>query len=212
MSPNGTLFDRLHRVQSGNWPPLKWHHRLHIARQTAQAIAYLHLLATPPIYHRDIKSSNILLDEKLDAKISDFGLSRLALNDASHVTTFAQGTLGYLDPENYINFQLTDKSDVYSFGVVLVELLTSKKAVDFNREEEDVNLVVYFRNILKQERLVDAIDPMLKEGASEIELDSMKAFGLLAAACLDERRQNRPSIKEVADEIERIIVTVSSGD
>ncbi|KAH9672483.1 Wall-associated receptor kinase-like 20 [Citrus sinensis] len=202
----------VYEVQSGNWPPLKWHHRLHIARQTAQAIAYLHLLATPPIYHRDIKSSNILLDEKLDAKISDFGLSRLALNDASHVTTFAQGTLGYLDPEYYINFQLTDKSDVYSFGVVLVELLTSKKAVDFNREEEDVNLVVYFGNILKQERLVDAIDPMLKEGASEIELDSMKAFGLLGAACLDERRQNRPSIKEVADEIERIIVTVSSGD
>lgn len=204
--PNGTLFDRLHRVQSGNWPPLKWHHRLHIARQTAQAIAYLHLLATPPIYHRDIKSSNILLDEKLDAKISDFGLSRLALNGASHVTTFAQGTLGYLDPEYYINFQLTDKSDVYSFGVVLVELLTSKKAVDFNREEEDVNLVVYFGNILKQERFVDAIDPMLKEGASEIELDSMKAFGLLAAACLDERRQNRPSIKEVADEIELLLL------
>ncbi|KAH7553736.1 hypothetical protein JRO89_XS12G0049600 [Xanthoceras sorbifolium] len=209
--PNGTLFDHLHRARSGKWPPLTWHHRLHIAHQTAQALAYLHLLATPPIYHRDIKSSNILLNEKLDAKVSDFGLSRLAVSDASHVTTCAQGTLGYLDPEYYLNFQLTDKSDIYSFGVVLVELLTSKKAVDFNREETEVNLVVYYGKILKEERLMDVIDPMLKEGASKMELQIMEAFGLLAASCLEERRQNRPSIKEVADEIERIISVLTSA-
>ncbi|KAK2657795.1 hypothetical protein Ddye_010847 [Dipteronia dyeriana] len=203
--PNGTLFDRLHRPHFGKWKPLTWPHRLHIALQTAQALAYLHLLATPPIHHRDIKSSNILLDGKLDARVSDFGLSRLAVSDESHVTTCAQGTLGYLDPEYYLDFQLTDKSDVYSFGVVLLELLTSKKAVDFNRDETEVNLVVYYGKILKEERSMDAIDPILKEEASKVELESMEAFGLLAASCLGERRQNRPSMKEVADEIDRVI-------
>ncbi|KAK9195918.1 hypothetical protein WN943_004046 [Citrus x changshan-huyou] len=166
-------------------------------------------LGDPP----DLHSGDMDLEMEADPNyVEDEEDEDTTEGEDSFVEDTPMSTLGYLDPENYINFQLTDKSDVYSFGVVLVELLTSKKAVDFNREEEDVNLVVYFGNILKQERLVDAIDPMLKEGASEIELDSMKAFGLLAAACLDERRQDRPSIKEVADEIERIIVTVSSGD
>lgn len=206
--PNGTLFDHLHGHHSRKWPALTWRRRLSIALQTAEGLAYLHSSAVPPIYHRDVKSSNILLDEKLDAKVSDFGLSRLAVvseANASHITTCAQGTLGYLDPEYYRNFQLTDKSDVYSFGVVLLELLTSKKAIDFNREEEDVNLVLYIKKIMKEEKLMDVIDPVLKDGASKVDMESVKALGLLAAACLDERRQNRPSMKEAAEEIEYII-------
>lgn len=130
------------------------------------------------------------------------------MSETSHITTCAQGTLGYLDPEYYLNFQLTDKSDVYSFGVVLLELLTSKKAIDFNREEEDVNLAVYVKKILREERLMEALDPELKEGANEVELETIKALGSLAAACLDERRQNRPSMKHVAEEIEYIISIV----
>ncbi|XVF08152.1 hypothetical protein REPUB_Repub06bG0201400 [Reevesia pubescens] len=208
--PSGTLFDHLHKAFSGKGVALSWHSRLCIAYQTAQGLAYLHSSVVPPIYHRDIKSSNILLDENLDAKVSDFGLSRLGLSDASHVTTGAQGTLGYLDPEYYLNFQLTDKSDVYSFGVVLLELLTSEKAIDFNREEEDVNLVVFARKILKEERFMDVIDPSLKQGAGRIELETMKALGFLAESCLNERRQNRPSMKTVAQEIESIIGVVTS--
>ncbi|KAJ9180670.1 hypothetical protein P3X46_008884 [Hevea brasiliensis] len=194
--PNGTLFDHLHKTGGfdGKRAPLTW-----------QGFAYLHSSATPPIYRRDIKSSNILLDNDLNAEVSDFGLPRLAVTDTSHITTCAQGTLGYLDPEYYLNFQLTDKSDVYSFVVMLLELLTSKKALDFNRLDEDVNLAVYGRKILKEERLLDAIDPLLKEGASKLELDTMKALGSLAAACLDEKRQNRPSMKEAADAIEYLI-------
>lgn len=206
--PNGTLFDHLHCDFTGKWAPLPWHRRLVIAHQIAEGLAYLHSAAVPPIYHRDVKSSNILIDEKLNAKVSDFGLSRLVerteTND-SHIFTTAQGTMGYLDPEYYRNFQLTDKSDVYSFGVVLLELLTSKKAIDFTREEENVNLVVYMKKIMDEERLMEVVDPVLKERVTNLDLETMKALGLLAASCLDERRQNRPSMKEVADEIEYII-------
>ncbi|KAK3034235.1 hypothetical protein RJ639_032170 [Escallonia herrerae] len=206
--PNGTLFEHLHGLRSPKCATLDWRRRLSIAHQTAEGLAYLHFSAVPPIYHRDVKSSNILLDEKLDAKVSDFGLSRLvdtSESECSHICTSAQGTLGYLDPEYYLNLQLTDRSDVYSFGVVLLELLTSKKAIDFNREEENLNLVVYMKRIIEEEKLIDVVDSGLREGASNIELDTMRALGNLAAACLNERRQNRPSMKEVAEEIEYII-------
>lgn len=199
---HGNLFDHLHGPSRSQ---ISWNHRLRIAQATAEGLAYLHFSAMPPIYHRDVKSSNILLDEKLNAKVSDFGLSRLAHTDLSHVSTCAQGTLGYLDPEYYRNYQLTDKSDVYSFGVVLLELLTSQKAIDFNRDADDVNLAVYVGRMVEDERIVDAVDPMLKEGASDLELETMKALGFLAVGCLEERRQNRPSMKEVVEEIEYII-------
>lgn len=213
---NGTLFDHLHGFRLRNWSPLNWLRRLKIAHQTADGLAYLHSSAIPPIYHRDVKSSNILLDEKLDAKVSDFGLSRLVEvsgDERTHIYTSAQGTLGYLDPEYYLNFQLTDRSDVYSFGVVLLELLTSKKAIDFNREEESVNLVVYMKRIMSEEKLMEAIDPILINkdragtgaGASKVELETMQAIANLAAGCIDDKRQNRPSMKEVADEIDYII-------
>jgi len=211
--PNGTLFDHLHCHHSGKWISLSWQLRLRIAYQTAEGLTYLHSAAVPPIYHRDVKSSNILLDERLSAKVSDFGLSRLveaSENNDSHIFTCAQGTLGYLDPEYYRNFQLTDKSDVYSFGVVLLEVLTSKKAIDFNREEENVNLVVYIKNVIEEDRLMEVINPVLKEGASKLDLETMKALGSLAAACLHDKRQNRPSMKEVADEIEYII-SIAAG-
>ncbi|XVE76423.1 hypothetical protein DITRI_Ditri12bG0171600 [Diplodiscus trichospermus] len=212
--PNGTLFDHLHCHLSGKYAPLTWQRRLRIAHQTAEGLAYLHSAAVPPIYHRDVKSSNILLGEKLNAKVSDFGLSRLVERTEAadtHIHTTAQGSLGYLDPEYYRSFQLTDKSDVYSFGVVLLELLTSMKAIDFNREDENVNLVVYMKNIMDEERLMDVVDPVIKEGATKLELETIKALGLLAASCLDDKRQNRPSMKEVADEIEYII-SIAMGE
>ncbi|KAG8376943.1 hypothetical protein BUALT_Bualt09G0116600 [Buddleja alternifolia] len=212
---NGTLFDHLHKAEMRARTPLSWLRRLMIAHQTADGLAYLHSSAVPPIYHRDVKTSNILLDENLDAKVSDFGLSRLvelSERDCTHINTSAQGTLGYLDPEYYLNLQLTDRSDVYSFGVVLLELLTSMRAIDFNRDEESVNLVVYMTRIFNEERLMAVVDPELKDGASKVELETMKAMGNLAAACLDERRQNRPSMKEVADEIECIISIITGHD
>ncbi|KAL6980597.1 hypothetical protein U1Q18_022236 [Sarracenia purpurea var. burkii] len=206
---NGTLLEHLQGPSRGQLP---WSHRLSIARSTAEGLAYLHFSAVPPIYHRDVKSSNILLDDKLIAKVADFGLSRLAHTDLSHVSTCAQGTLGYLDPEYYRNYQLTDKSDVYSFGVVLLELLTSQKAIDFNRAADDVNLAVYVQRMVEEERIMDAVDPMLKEGASALELETMKALGFLAVGCLEERRQNRPSMKEVTEEIDYIISVATAKE
>ena len=208
---NGTLFNYLHRHSSGSREPLKWHQRLKIAHQTAEGLCYLHSAAEPPIYHRDVKSSNILLDDKLDAKVSDFGLSRLvelAEENNSHIFASAQGTRGYLDLEYYRNFQLTDKSDVYGFGVVLMELLTAQKAIDFNREEESVNLAMYGKRKMVEDKLMDVVDPLLKEGANELELETMKSLGYLATACLDEQRQKGPSMKEVAGEIEYMIKIV----
>ncbi|KAE8717325.1 Wall-associated receptor kinase-like 20 [Hibiscus syriacus] len=186
--PNGTLFNHLHCSRFGKYAPLTWQHRLRIAHQTAES-PYLHSTAVPPIYHREVKPINIFLDEKLNAKVSDFGLSWLVERtegDASYTYTSAQGTIGYLDPEYYRSFQLTDKSDVYSFGVLLLGLLTSKKAIDFNREDENVNLVVYMKNIMEdEERLIDVVDPVIK-GARKLELDTIKALVLLAASCLDD--------------------------
>ncbi|KDP44886.1 hypothetical protein JCGZ_01386 [Jatropha curcas] len=202
---NGTLLDHLQGMKSGGQSILSWTQRLKIAHDTAVGLSYLHFSAVPPIYHRDVKSSNILLDEKLNAKVSDFGLSRLAHSDLSHISTCAQGTLGYLDPEYYRKYQLTDKSDVYSFGVVLLELLTSTKAIDFSRGEDDVNLAVYVQRMVEEEKLMEVVDPMLKEKASNLELETMKALGFLALSCLEEKRQNRPSMKEVSEEIEYIM-------
>ncbi|GAY59100.1 hypothetical protein CUMW_192000 [Citrus unshiu] len=202
---NGTLLEHLQGLKPGGRGKLTWPRRLQIAHDTAEGLSYLHSSATPPIYHRDVKSSNILLDEKLNAKVSDFGLSRLAHTDMSHISTCAQGTLGYLDPEYYKKYQLTDKSDVYSFGVVLLELLTSQKAIDFNRAEDDVNLAVYVRRMVEEEKLMETVDPVLKEKASELEEETIKALAFLAVGCLEEQRQNRPSMKEVAEEIEYII-------
>ncbi|KAK3137343.1 hypothetical protein QOZ80_5BG0451100 [Eleusine coracana subsp. coracana] len=214
--PNGTLADHLYGGGSTSTtsrpPPLPWRRRLAVALHTAEGVAYLHFSAAPPIYHRDIKSSNILLDDRLHAKVSDFGLSRLAEPGISHVSTCAQGTLGYLDPEYYRNYQLTDKSDVYSFGVVLLELLTSKRAIDFARGADDVNLAVHVQRAADQERLMDVVDPAIKDGATQLELDTMKALGFLALGCLEERRQNRPSMKEVAEEIEYIINIEAGGN
>ncbi|KAL2934303.1 Wall-associated receptor kinase-like 20 [Bienertia sinuspersici] len=206
---NGTLFDILHDSISSyddiKHEPLSWHQRLVIAHQIAEGLAYLHFSAVPPIIHRDIKTSNILLNDKFDVKISDFGLSRLVNIEATHMTTCAQGTLGYLDPQYYRNMQLTDKSDVYSFGVVLLELLTSQKAIDFNREVEAVSLAAYIRKLVKTEKLMDAVDPVLKKGASKSVLETMKTLGNLAITCLDDERHNRPSIREVTEDIEYML-------
>ncbi|KAL4576299.1 hypothetical protein LXL04_012391 [Taraxacum kok-saghyz] len=208
---NGSLYDHLHDLKKR---PLTWSQRIAIAHDTAQGLAYLHFSASPPIYHRDVKSSNILLDERMRAKVADFGLSRLAQSDATHVTTCAQGTLGYLDPDYYWNYQLTDKSDVYSFGVLLLEILTCQRAIDFNRPTDDVNLVAYIKRIVNEERLVDAIDPSLKINVTPLEIDAMKALGFLAMSCLEERRENRPSMKEASEEIEYImgIITTTLDD
>ncbi|KAE8676508.1 FKBP-like peptidyl-prolyl cis-trans isomerase family protein isoform 1 [Hibiscus syriacus] len=200
---NGTLSDHLH----GKYPTfLDWKTRLNIALQTAEALAYLHSAAYTPIYHRDVKSANILLDDEFNTKVSDFGLSRLASPGLSHVSTCAQGTLGYMDPEYYRNYQLTDKSDVYSYGVVLLELLTSQRAIDFSRDQDDVNLAIYVSQRASNGAIMEVVDQQLlnKEPSADV-LKSFELFSELAFSCLREKKSDRPGMKDVVQELHCII-------
>jgi Protein kinase domain/Wall-associated receptor kinase galacturonan-binding len=203
--PNGTLFEHLHA--RGDRKALNWKTRVKIALQTAEALSYLHSSTQVPIYHRDVKSSNILLDDELSVKVSDFGLSRLVQRGLSHVSTCAQGTIGYLDPEYYRNYQFTDKSDVYSFGVVLLELLTGMKVIDFSRKEDDVSLAEYVKHRARDGAVIDTMDESLvSEG--ELDLKSVELFAELALDCLRERREERLGMKEVAEVLQYISRTV----
>lgn len=203
---NGTLYDHLHHKRTVY---LEWKTRVRIASQTAEALAYLHSAAHTPIYHRDVKSTNILLDDDFNVKVADFGLSRLARPGLSHISTCAQGTLGYLDPEYYRNYQLTDKSDVYSYGVVLLELVTSQKAIDFSRNEDDVNLVVYVSQRANGGSIMEVVDRDLfgEETPAKV-ITSMKTFCELALTCLREKKGDRPSMKDVVQELQRIMETL----
>ncbi|GMI78371.1 wall-associated kinase 2 [Hibiscus trionum] len=193
---NGTLYQRLHCPGNGS---LSWECRLRIAAETAGALSYLHSAAYPPIIHRDVKSTNILLDEHYIAKVSDFGASRLVPLDQTQLTTLVQGTLGYLDPEYFQSSQLTDKSDVYSFGVVLAELLTGRKALCFLMPEDERNLAMHFASALKKDRLFGIMDHhVLIEGNTT----QIKEVAMLANRCLSVRGEERPSMKEVAMELD----------
>ncbi|CAA2982206.1 Serine threonine kinase [Olea europaea subsp. europaea] len=186
---------------------LSWDNRLRIATEAAGVLAYLHSAASPPIIHRDVKSANILLDSSYTAKVSDFGASRLVPLDQTQLSTMVQGTFGYLvlqptflsNPEYMQTNQLTEKSDVYSFGVVLVELLTGKKALSYDRPEEERNLASYFLSTLKQGRLFQILDDNnICEGNSE----QLIAVSMLVRRCLHVKGEDRPRMKEVAMELE----------
>ncbi|KAJ9166539.1 hypothetical protein P3X46_021279 [Hevea brasiliensis] len=197
--PNGTLFQHI-QEQSEEFP-ITWEVRLRIATEVASALSYLHSAASIPIFHRDIKSSNILLDEKYRAKVADFGTSKSISIDQTHVTTRVQGTFGYLDPEYFQSSQFTDKSDVYSFGVVLVELLTGQKAISSLRSVEERNLTAYFLQSMEETRLFEILDTrVLKEGGKE----EIVAVAKLAKRCLDLNGKKRPTMKTVAMELEGI--------
>ncbi|KAJ6391747.1 hypothetical protein OIU77_025670 [Salix suchowensis] len=149
---NGTLFDHIH--DRSKVSTFTWEIRLKIASEIAGVLSYLHSTASIQIIHRDVKSTNILLDNSYTAKVSDFGTSRLVPLDQNELSTMVQGTLGYLDPEYLHTSQLTDKSDVYSFGVVLVELLTGMKAMSFGELEEREIYRCIFLVHLKEDRLI----------------------------------------------------------
>ncbi|KAF8410190.1 hypothetical protein HHK36_002712 [Tetracentron sinense] len=194
---NGTLFHHVH--DEGHEASLSWETRLRIAAETAGALAYLHSAASIPIIHRDIKFTNILLDENYRAKVSDFGASRLVPLDQTQLTTLVQGTLGYLDPEYLQTSQLTEKSDVYSFGIILMELLTGKKALSFERPEEERNLSMHFVSAMKQNRLFEILEErVVQDGIQEQILEIAE----LAKRCVRVNGDERPTMKEVAMELE----------
>ncbi|KAK6260657.1 hypothetical protein SCA6_015131 [Theobroma cacao] len=195
--PNGTLREHLDGVQ-GKFLDLA--SRLDIAIDVAHAITYLHMYTDHPIIHRDIKSSNILLTEKLRAKVADFGFARMAADTdsgATHVSTQVKGTAGYLDPEYLRTYQLTEKSDVYSFGVLLVELVTGRRPIEPKRElKERITARWAIKNFTDGDA-ISALDPKLELTAgTNLALEKILE---LALQCLAPRRQSRPSMRRCGE-------------
>ncbi|KAL8117199.1 hypothetical protein AgCh_015196 [Apium graveolens] len=199
--PNGTLFHYIHHHNEDF--PLTWNVRVSVASEVAGALSYLHTAATIPVYHRDIKSTNILLDDKYRAKVAHFGTSRSHSIDQTHLSTRrVYGTFGYLDPEYFLSGQYTDKSDVYSFGVVLVELLTGQKPISTSTlDDEGQNLASLFILTMEEDRVLDILDSRITEDGVH---EKIMSFAKLAYSCLNMNGRNRPTMKQIAAELESI--------
>ncbi|KAM1039146.1 hypothetical protein ACFX13_034466 [Malus domestica] len=195
---NGTLSHHILQKKDSTESSLSWECRLRIACEVAGAIAYMHSAASIPIYHRDIKSSNILLDHNYSAKVSDFGTSKSVPLDKTHLTTQVQGTFGYMDPEYFQSCKFTDRSDTYSFGVTLVEILTGHTPYSFAKHEGE-NLVASFISLTREDELVQIMDPQV---ARDADVEQIRTIAELAKRCLRLNGAKRPSMKEVSTELE----------
>ncbi|KAL3751344.1 hypothetical protein ACJRO7_012205 [Eucalyptus globulus] len=201
---NGTVADHIHG-RKAKLTMLPWHARMRIAIETATALAYLH---ASDIIHCDVKTNNILLDKNFSVKVADFGLSRLIPNDVSHISTAPQGTPGYVDPEYHQSYQLTEKSDVYSFGVVLIELISSKTAVDVSRARHEINLANWAVNKIQKCAFGELLDQTLGFDLDDEIYRMTTSVAELAFRCLQQDREMRPSMDEVLKELKAI----ASGD
>ncbi|KAK8487094.1 hypothetical protein V6N12_001596 [Hibiscus sabdariffa] len=190
---NGTVADHLHgeRAKPG---ALSWHIRLEIAIETALALRYLH---ASDIIHRDVKTNNILLDKDFHVKVADFGLSRLFPTDVTHVSTAPQGTPGYVDPDYHRCYQLTSKSDVFSFGVVLIELISSKPAVDITRHRHEINLWNMAINKIQSGALHELVDPSLGFESNDKVRKTITGVAEVAFGCLQNEIDMRPTMAQV---------------
>ncbi|KAK4489275.1 hypothetical protein RD792_005072 [Penstemon davidsonii] len=197
---NGTLLEQLHSRPRNL---ICWDIRLKIAIEIAGALSYLHCEASSPIIHRDIKSANILLDDTFTAKLSDFGSSKLVPIDKSHLSTMVQGTIGYLDPEYMQTSTLTEKSDVYSFGALLVELLSGKKVLSYDRPQEETNIAYFFLSKLRENSVFQVVDVEILGEGNNIK-EQIIQVARLAEVCLNMKGEDRPTMKEVILKLEGI--------
>ncbi|XP_042393199.1 leucine-rich repeat receptor protein kinase HPCA1-like [Zingiber officinale] len=203
---NGTLRDSL---SGRNQIQLDWKRRLKIALDSARGLVYLHNHANPPIIHRDVKSSNILLDDNLIAKVADFGLSTLLQNsEEDQFSIHVKGTPGYVDPEYVMTQQLTAKSDVYSLGVVMLELITSEPPLNKGKYIVSKVKMAIDKNDKEWYGLKDMIDPTLLKSGS---LDGLRIFVELALSCLDESSELRPTMDNLVKEIEVLLTDYESN-
>lgn len=196
--PNGTLFELIHG--KNRRLSISLDARLRIAQESAEALAYLHSSASPPIVHGDVKSPNILLGDNYIAKVTDFGASRMLPKDEIQFMTMVQGTLGYLDPEYLQERQLTEKSDVYSFGVVLLELITRKMAIYSDGAEGKKSLASSFLLAMKENSTQSIMDRNILGVGTEL----LQEIAQLAKRCLSMKGEERPLMTEVAERLKTI--------
>lgn len=209
--PNGALYDHLHKTPETFEVSLlmkSWSDRIRIALDAARGIEYLHTYAVPPIIHRDIKSSNILLDGNWTARVSDFGLSLLGPDvQDGHLSTMAAGTVGYMDPEYYRLHHLTTKSDVYGFGVVLLEILTGQRAI-FKRDDGPISVVDYAVPRILSDELQFVLDSRVRPPESH-EIEAVELVAYTAVLCVNLEGKDRPSMSDVVTNLERAVAICS---
>ncbi|KAJ6837743.1 putative serine/threonine-protein kinase PBL25 isoform X1 [Iris pallida] len=193
--PLGSLEDHLFDIPHDR-KPLSWSVRMKIAFGAAKGLEYLHEKANPPVIYRDLKSSNILLDEDFNPKLSDFGLAKVGpVGDEVQVSSRVMGTYGYCAPEYARTGQLTLKSDVYSYGVVLLELITGKRVIDMIRPTNQQNLVSWAEQMFKdQKKYPDLVDPRLED---DYPLKGLNQAVAVAAMCLQDEASVRPLMRDV---------------
>ncbi|KAL4379511.1 hypothetical protein GQ457_02G008110 [Hibiscus cannabinus] len=200
----GTLRDHLYKLQgnperSSSLSLLAWKQRLEICIGAAKGLHYLHTGSDGGIIHRDVKSTNILLDEEYVAKVADFGLSKSGLLDPDGFSTGIKGSFGYLDPEYFRCLQFTEKSDVYSFGVVLLEVLCARPAIINSHRKEEINLAEWGMIWLNKGELEKIVDPSV---ASQINPNSLRKFSEIVEKCLRPIGASRPTMLDVCWDLE----------
>ncbi|KAK4280310.1 hypothetical protein QN277_011949 [Acacia crassicarpa] len=206
----GTFRDHLYDSQN---QPLTWNQRLEICLGAARGLHYLHTGAKHAIIHRDVKSTNILIDENWMAKISDFGLSKIGpagiTRSDINISTLVKGSIGYLDPEYYTLQILTDKSDVYSFGVVLLEALCGRPPILRAVERERQNLVEWFRRCVDENEIYETVDPILRESMTP---ECLEVYTEIALKCLANNGNERPSMGDVMLSLESLLGMLNKAE
>ncbi|XAR63029.1 Non-specific serine/threonine protein kinase [Bertholletia excelsa] len=198
---NGNLEEWLHG-HVGGVSPLTWDIRIKIILGAAKGLAYLHEGLEPKVVHRDIKSSNILLDRQWNAKVSDFGLAKLLFSEKSYVTTRVMGTFGYVAPEYACTGMLNEKSDVYSFGILMMEIISGRIPVDFTRPQEEAHLENWLRTMVGNRKSEEVVDPKMPEVPAS---KALKRLILIALKCVDPDPSKRPKMGNVIHMLEETI-------
>ncbi|XP_010473989.1 PREDICTED: probable LRR receptor-like serine/threonine-protein kinase At2g28960 isoform X1 [Camelina sativa] len=201
---NGDLKQHLSGESSG--PTLKWASRLKIAIEAAQGLEYLHVGCEPPMVHRDVKSTNILLDDRFEAKLADFGLSRsFSVGAETQVATVVAGTPGYLDPEYYLTNWLSEKSDVYSFGIVLLEIITNRAVIELTREK--AHIAEWVKILISRGDIEKIVDPNL---AGDYDSNTVWRILELAMSCVSHSSSDRPTMSKVVNILKECLISEKS--
>ncbi|KAJ8541113.1 hypothetical protein K7X08_001929 [Anisodus acutangulus] len=195
---NGNLEQWIHG-DVGPCSPLTWEIRMNIILGTAKGLTYLHEGLEPKVVHRDIKSSNILLDKQWSPKVSDFGLAKLLGAEKSYITTRVMGTFGYVAPEYASTGMLNERSDVYSFGILIMEIITGRNPVDYSRPPGEVTMVDWLKIMVSNRNAEGVLDPKLPEKPSS---RALKRVLLVALRCVDPNAQKRPKMGHVVHMLE----------